>query len=216
MKCKRIFLILLLALVVSICGCTATHTIIDKNEEKSDEAVGLMLNPMSPDGTYVVLAIMESENNAKIVVTSNKDNKEVASVKIIGSDIQHLWSPDSRWLAITYSGRIWKDYMIIDLVTGKHKNPPTPEITINQFKEAGERIDYILNENRSDPYLQPLEWSPDSSKLLVSYLWFDNDIEVQNGVMIYNVEENRYEKIIQYEPCEGETYQPSKPENFTW
>jgi hypothetical protein len=93
---------------------------------------------------------------------------------------------------------------------------PTIEGIIKQLRTDGAVINYELNENRPDPYLTPLEWSPDSKKILIFYTWFDKEIKVQNGIFIYDTESKRASRMIQYPPAEGEHTEKKIPADFKW
>jgi hypothetical protein len=87
---------------------------------------------------------------------------------------------------------------------------------IKQLKEDGVKISYELNENRPDPYLTPVEWSPDSKKILIFYTWFDKETKIQNGVFVYDTEMKRASRMVQYPPAESEHTEVKIPDDFKW
>jgi hypothetical protein len=59
-------------------------------------------------------------------------------------------------------------------------------------------------------------WSPDSSRILVSYYWKDTNYTTQNGVFVYNIDTKEVSDLIENEPVEGDHGVAKKPENFKW
>lgn len=43
-----------------------------------------------------------------------EENVLLCTFHIVGRDFHFLWSPDSKYVAATYSGRIWTDFSVLD------------------------------------------------------------------------------------------------------
>lgn len=86
----------------------------------------------------------------------------------------------------------------------------------DHFKHAGEKIDYVIQQDRPDPYVSPLEWSPDSTRLLVSYQIRDTAFKTQNGVFVYDISNGTFSDLYQFAPSEYDHIDIKKPEGFHW
>jgi len=169
----------------------------------------------SPDGKYeVVSEVNEEQHIFRVTLSGSNGSKDF---EIVGVGHSFLWSPDSTKVCDSYSGRIWGNFSIIDAENQTIIEYPISYDIINRLKAKGYVFDYELNENRPDPYYSPIEWSPDSKKLLVFYQWHDTDYDTQNGVFVYDLEKNDVSDLVQYEPnTEGGHVDSRKPEGFTW
>lgn len=134
----------------------------------------------SPDGKH---AIPASDNEYHVLLYNDINKSEPKSIKVVGLDYKFLWSPNSNKVCISYRGRIWSDFFIIDVNTESALEKPAIDSIIKQLKANGTKINYELNENRADSYLTPIEWSLDNKNILIFYQWVDKEFKVQNGAV---------------------------------
>lgn len=158
----------------------------------------------SPDGKYSMDSkVDESQGIYQVIQYDGESSKAISTYDIIGKDFTFLWSPDSTKVCAVYSGRIWSHFSIIDVENKKLLEfPPAAEI-IKKLRAGGAKISYELNENRPDPYIVPIKWSPDGKILTVSYKWYDKGYNAQNGVFSYNIDTGAAYGLTQYPPMEG-------------
>jgi hypothetical protein len=169
---------------------------------------------LSDDGKYEMSTL--ADEYSVILWDSCKKNKLI-DFKIVGQDYDFLWSPDNKKVCISYCGRTWRDFSVINAERQKLIEHSTVNDIINKFKEEKSGIDYELRENRPDPYLEPIQWSPDSKKLLIFYQWTDADNNVQNGNFIYDIETNTVSDLVENKPFQDEGHGIIKiPEIFSW
>ncbi|MCX7774002.1 MAG: hypothetical protein N2376_12910 [Clostridia bacterium] len=95
-------------------------------------------------------------------------------------------------------------------------DPPAVSDIIKSFEANGEHFDYKLSPSRPDPYLSPLEWSPDSTRLLIGYQWYDDQMRVQSGSFVYEPLTNSVSRLTQNAPSEADHVPAVKPDGFTW
>jgi hypothetical protein len=179
----------------------------------------------SPDGTWAVWSNvqedLEDEDGLLYsiyqVLLYHIKSEKLTVFDIVGRDFSFLWSPDSKRVAATYSGRIWTSFSILD--TEALAEIPVSDIAsyMEQFKEQGVTFDYTLNENRPDPQINPLDWSPDSSKLLIFYQWHDTQYTTQSGTFLYEVNSGQVSKLVQNPPSPEVDHVPAEiPKDFEW
>lgn len=130
-----------------------------------------------------------------------------------GSITDLIWAPDGNKLCVEYGGRIWNFVSLINLSDGK-----VAEVgLISHIMKNNEKLGYNLVENpRSDPRVALLEWSPNSDKILLFYSFTDDDLKLQSGTAIYNVDKGNFEGVKPYPEENDEGVEPRKPEGFTW
>ncbi|WP_018306163.1 hypothetical protein [Desulfitobacterium hafniense] len=165
----------------------------------------------SPDGNWAVWSNVQEdlkdENELLYsihqVLLYHTQTGKVTAFDIVGRDFDFLWSGNSRFLAVTYSGREWTHFSIVDTTTLTERPGPYMDFVMDHLKAQGERLDYIVNEARPDPALIPAEWLPDSSKILISYQWRDISYMTQSGTFAYEVESGRISGLIQNAPFQA-------------
>jgi hypothetical protein len=216
MNSRKIIKIIVFLLILSqLIGCASKNTILESqkaltNVKKEKVSTNYV---KSPDGKH---AISASDNKYHVLLYKNINKSEPKSIKIVGLDYKFLWSPASNKVCISYRGRIWGGFSIIDVDTESVLEKPTIDSIVKQLKANGSKINYELNENRADPYLTPIEWSQDNKNILIFYQWVDKEFKVQNGVFIFDSEAKRASRMIQYPPTEGHTVDVKIPDNFKW
>lgn len=74
----------------------------------------------------------------------------------------------------------------------------------------------VGSNQRSDPWIIFIEWSPDSSKVLLSYWFSDDDRIGQKGISIYNIRKQSFEKVTPLGPSVRDYEVVEKPKGFSW
>ncbi|QMV41622.1 TolB-like translocation protein [Cohnella cholangitidis] len=138
------------------------------------------------------------------------DGKLERLTKLEGSITKLAYSPDGKKISAEYGGRIWSSLAIVDSVSG---NRALPDIIGEIIADPANGYDVDPRKvDRFDPYLQFIEWSPDSTRLLVSYSFSEGLDKYDYGWAIYNAEED---KIVKVYPSERAIYD-TKPDGFNW
>ncbi|BBI34916.1 DUF4825 domain-containing protein [Cohnella abietis] len=146
-------------------------------------------NEISPDGKFLIEAFGENSN-----VSSGGNNPaegirllDVASQKVLWSMTpgyylqSFLWSPDSRYVTVSYMARAWGGTLVVD-------TQDQSEITLPSLQELRENWNGETTENgmRSDPYFKAVEWL-DSNQLSVSFEWTGANDLYYSGKYLYDV-----------------------------
>ncbi len=134
------------------------------------------------------------------VMLCNTQTGTITVFDIIGRDFNFLWSEDCRFLAVTYSGREWTHFSIVNTTTLTEIPGPYMASVMEQLKARGATFDYTANETRPDPALTPVEWLPDSSSILIYYQWHDTSYTTQSGTFVYEIESGQISELIQNPP----------------
>ncbi len=179
----------------------------------------------SPDGRLAVRSDvrenLEDEQGLfysiyDVQLYDRKESAMICTFHIVGRDFRFLWSPDGRYIAATYSGRTWTEYSLLDVRSHAATQAPGISEVLDSFRGSGETLDYELNADRPDPIVEPLEWSPDGKKLLVSYQVRDSELITQSGLFVFNLEEGTFTDLQQLPPSENDHVDIQRPEGFTW
>lgn len=182
-------------LILLMTGCTL-QTSLEKSVDNTINIEETTSSIASVEGT------LHNEANNTNETKSEKGDKKMG-----------VWSPDGKWVAITTVARTWIDTVILD--TGENKEYETK--IFKYIIENAEKYDYKIGENqRPDPYVNFLEWCPDSKKVLLSYGFTDDFFTRQTGVSVFNLEKMSVDWMIKLAPAEGEHAEINKPEGFRW
>lgn len=165
----------------------------------------------SPDGNWAVWSNVQEDlrdgnglfYSVYQVLLYHTQTGKVTVFDIVGGDFDFLWSGNSRFIAVTYSGRVWTHFSIVDTMTLTERPGPFMDSVMEQLKAQGERLDYTADETRPDPALTPADWSPDSLKILISYQWRDTSYMTQSGTFVYDVESGRISGLNQHAPFQA-------------
>lgn len=212
---KIIRIIVFLLLLSQVTGCASKNRILEPHQviTGANKDTANTNYVKSPDGKH---AISAGNNGYQVLLYKDINKSDAKSIEIVGLDYKFLWSPGSNKVCIAYRGRIWSDFCIIDVNTESVLERPTIDSIIKQLKANGVKISYELNENRPDPYLTPIEWSPDNKNILIFYQWADKEFKAQNGVFIYDTETKRASRMIQNPPAESGPVEVKIPDDFQW
>ena len=160
------------------------HKLTKTEEEKSKSVI---VRSKSSNNKYeLVSEVNETKGIYNVTLATVSPYKEIRTFEVVGRDKEIVWAPNNTKAYITYMGRIWADFCVIDAIKGTLIDHPMVEDIV--WKEK--TIRYKLNHDRPDPYLFPIEWSPESNKILVGYQWTDSEYNIQNGYFINNIEQN--------------------------
>ncbi|QTH46340.1 hypothetical protein J4772_19095 [Cohnella sp. LGH] len=142
----------------------------------------------SPDGKYVVEAYGVNEGIAAgglhpaegIRLVKASSGEELWSTTGYYSH-SFVWSPNSRYAAVSYEARTWGGTIVIDARDGSEIALPDLEALRREWG-----AETTVNEHRSDPLFRSEEWL-DDRRLRVSFEWFGADGEGYSGEYVYDV-----------------------------
>jgi hypothetical protein len=206
--------------LILLTGCGAQDNITKK-------AASIIPNDavISPDGKLAVCQYVKEDLEDEkgllysiydVQLYDNEKYIMICTFHIVGRDFHFIWSPNSKYVTAAYSGRIWTNFSILDI--RRHSTISILGISeiLDSFRNSGEKIDYEINEDRPDPYVSPIEWSPDSTRILISYQVKDAGYKTQSGIFIYDLVNNTYSDLRQLPSSEDDHVNIRKPENFSW
>ena len=214
MASKKIFACFIFAIVLMICLCACETKPVLPND-----AV------ISPNGKFAVCSHiqedLEDENGLlysiyDVQLYDNIKSTMICTFHIVGRDFHFLWSPDSKYVTAAYSGRTWTDFSILDIQSHSTLSVLGISEILSSFKNSGENIDYDITQDRPDPNVSPIEWSPDGARMLVSYQLKDTEDKTQSGVFIYSLTNGTFSNLLQYSPSADDHVDVKKPDNFIW
>jgi hypothetical protein len=132
----------------------------------------------------------------------------------VGGSIDKMsWSTDGNKLLVEYGGRSWHFVSFIDL-----KDYNLHEVGLFSYLVKNqEKFNYKIKTNqRSDPQITLLEWSPEGDKMLLFYSFTDDEYKIQSGAAIYDISSNDFQRIWAYPAEADEGVVPVKPKHFKW
>lgn len=139
-----------------------------------------------------------------------QDGKMERLAKMDGSITKLAYSPDGKRIGVEYGGRTWGSLTIVDVTSRK---PIYPEVINAIIADPGNGYDVDQPKiDRFDPYLRILEWSPDSTRLLVSYEFGGGVDQYHYGWAVYDVEEDKVLKAYKTK----QDVNGAKPQGFAW
>ncbi|GGG65676.1 hypothetical protein [Paenibacillus radicis (ex Gao et al. 2016)] len=167
----------------------------------------------SPDGKRVAFHLFnEARYNDGEVWIYDFEQSTVYPLKGQWLSVEDLkWSGDSNKLSIAYGGRTWGSIDLVDPMTGESllENSVYDVLEKNKLYTA-------VKQARPDPYYRLVEWSPDSTKAMMSYSFMDDDNKVQQGIVIYDLRKAAYTTVMPYASGEAPYPEINKPEGFKW
>ena len=149
-------------------------------------------------------------NDGKVLVMEN--GKLISTYKGINAGILS-WSPDSRQLAVANTARTWIETQLVNTGSGE---AITPDLFQFIVKKAADYDFSIGSNQRPDPYVQFMEWSPDSQKALLSLSFTDDRYVRQRCLSIYDLTSQKVVWLLKLTPSEGEHADFEKPQGFGW
>lgn len=202
----------------------ALRLLLDDPDDDVREAAGFALSIF--DGNYESNYIVRFGNSDRYVFTKYNEaryndgkvwliNNNTISLLYKGSSIADIpiWSPDGKWVAVPLLSRTWTDVEIINAGTLK----PCKINLWTYINENSEKYGFETGSNtRADPYINLLEWSPDSTRALLSYQFTDDRLLVESGIAVYNVTSKSVEKFMKLSSGKKERDIVEKPANFKW
>ncbi len=151
--------------------------------------------------------------NSTLDKTETRPNSSETTEKGKNGEKIGVASPDGKWVAITTVTRNCMDTVILD--TKESIEYPTG--VFNYITKNAEKYEYKLgSDQKPDPYIDFVEWCPDSKKVLLSYSFTDNADIRQTGVAVFNLEKMSVEWLIKLAQGESQHTEISKPEGFNW
>jgi hypothetical protein len=93
---------------------------------------------------------------------------------------EYIWSSNSRYVSVSYWGRIWGSALIVDTITMSEQELPGMTELAPMFP------DVPPSDNRPDPYVKPQYWL-DDCRIRVAFSWKSYDatsteVDKMNGL----------------------------------
>ena len=173
--------------------------VIPKVYKNQNGSTNVDMLSVSPDGKYAISSIVEQ---GKVLIYDTLKNTLAASFDLLAQDYEFLWSQDSTKVCVVQIARVWKTVSILDIASEKIIESPSVTEIKNAIKENGMELNYIMNENRSDPYITPIKWFSDNTKILLSYQWTDSEYMRQSGTFVFDVDSLSISDITQNAPIQ--------------
>lgn len=194
------------------CAATFSLAVINKEFQKD-------IFKKSPDGNnFIFTRFYESRYNGGEIWIYNKSIDSYWLYKKIngGSLGEIAWAPNSKKVCISFSGRTWTDVGILDVnINSTEHALVLPEIS-SYIAKNKKTLGYKVGQNpRPDFYINFLEWKEDSTKVLLSYRFTDDDDIDQCGIAVYNLEQCKVERLEKYNPVNAQSA-IKKPLGFKW
>lgn len=146
----------------------------------------------SPDGKYRAETVGEEELGGRtypdIMRVVDLQTERVLWEETAYLDTAFLWSPDSKYLAIAYSGRTWSECKMIDTASWQE----IPDIDIPSIQKLADDLPDIY-ENGTTKII-PTQWSSEDTICLELY-WDTPDGKALTGTVQYNVQTQEYEEL---------------------
>ena len=163
--------------------------------EASSPATGALAEPgvnnesaESPDGKYLAEAygVNKGVTAGGLYPAEGIRLVQISTGKELWSTMGYyshsfVWSPNSRYAAVTYEARIWGGTVEVDARDGSEIALPDLESLRKQWE--GETT---VHEERPDPLFRSEEWL-DDRRLRVSFQWTGADDETYSGEYVYDV-----------------------------
>lgn len=217
---KKMISIFLFGVLLLIAGCSSEDKSLDETASIIPANASISLDGMLAVYPYIQEDLEDEDGLLysiyDVQLYDNLKKSMICTYHIPGNDFHFLWSPNSKYITAAYSGRTWSNFSILDVRTHAAVSMPGISEVLDHFKTEGEKIDCEMNANRPDPSVAPIEWSPDSTRILVSYQFKDIENKTQNGVFIFDFLNGTYSDLQQFTPSEYDHVALSKPENFSW
>lgn len=135
----------------------------------------------------------------RIIIQTEVNSYEISD--IIGYYDNMQWSYDDTKLVISYYGRQWGNFIIIDIANKRTIYPETYYEDIRKhFEDLGYSFDYEPNASRPDPYIYFDGWSEDSQSFKITYTVKDTDWQTQSGSFRYDLTTGEMKDFEQYPP----------------
>lgn len=203
---KIIIFIIISSTVIAMAGCSkATDAVITNvvttdtvptdnaktDAESTDAAIkeNETITSLSPNGKYRAEAYGTNTGITAgglfpcegIRILSADNGDIIWNMESGGYTVNFAWSPDSQYLGIYYTGRIWGESIVVDI---KDKE----KISLPKLDEIASHCDASVKpqENRPDPYFEICGWE-DSETVIVDFCWTKEDGDEFNGQYTFNI-----------------------------
>ncbi|NLM46468.1 MAG: hypothetical protein GX200_06685 [Firmicutes bacterium] len=147
------------------------------------------ITSLSPDGKYraeaygtittITAGGLFPYEGVRILSVDNGDI--IWSMEHWAYTVSFTWSPNSQYLGIYYTGRIWGESIIVDIENKEQISLPK---LVEIASHYGENVK--PQEDRPDQYFEICGWE-DSETVIVDFCWTKADGEEFNGQYTFNV-----------------------------
>jgi len=151
----------------------------------------------SPDGKYraeaygtntaITAGGLYPYEGIRIISTENDD--VIWEMESGGYTVSFTWSPDSRYAGIYYTGRIWGESIIVDIVNKETISLPELDEIAARYNESEKP-----QESRPDPYFEIRGWE-DPQTVIVDFSWTKENGEEFSGQYTYNIKTKSFREI---------------------
>jgi len=144
---------------------------------------------LSPDGKYraeaygtiteITAGGLYPYEGIRILSIDNDD--VIWNMEPGGYTVSFIWSPDSRYAGIYYTGRIWGESIVVDIKNKKSISLPELDEIASYYGASVKP-----QESRPDPYFEIRGWE-DAETVIVDFRWTTVDGEEFNGQYTFNI-----------------------------
>lgn len=168
-----------------------TQAPADNNDQISDFNISVH----SPDGKYCAQTTGEEDLGGRTypgtMQVTDAQTGQTLWEEHAYLDTAFRWSPDSKYLAVGYSGRTWRECKIID--TASWQELPNTDISaiISSVKELADDLPEIYENGTAK--VDPIEWLKDS--IILEIYWDMPDGQALKGSVQYDVRTQEYKEL---------------------
>jgi hypothetical protein len=132
-------------------------------------------------------------NDGKVYLVRNGVNKLIFNSPSV---TRITISPNNRFLFIENGGRIWTGAQVTDLTSDKRI--ALPDLVMDIIGDAKNGYDTKLDPakiDRFDPWVHFKEWSPEGDRLLYSYQFSDEKLDIHAGYAVLDLIQGEITKV---------------------
>lgn len=193
---KKKYILLMTAILMLFGGVLiyASHNsveMIQTSEDSENQISDFNISVDSPDGRYCAKTVGEEELGGRIypdtMQVTDAQTGQTLWEENAYLDTVFLWSPDSKYLAIGYSGRIWSECKIIDTASWQE----LPNTDISSIWELADDLPEIYENGITK--VVPAEWL--KAAILLEIYWDTPDGQTVTGSVQYHARTREYEQL---------------------
>lgn len=169
----------------------AGHEFFPAPGQNDDQISDFNISIDSPDGKYCAQTTGEEELGGRtypsMMQVIDAQTGQTLWEEHAYLDTAFLWSPDSKYLAVGYSGRTWRECKIIDTASWKE----LPNTDIFTIKGLADGLPEIYENGIAK--VNPTEWLKDT--ILLEIYWDTPDGQAVTGSVQYHVQTQEYDEL---------------------